>query len=663
MQSVNVIGHGTLNFPDDMTQEQMAEAIQRNFPDIHPQESAQPQQSDTTVNQQERAKAQAEHDQAVKEQKTANTEFNVMDKLGNVANAVGGFVRGAGSIGATIARPFESAEENQARRDDLNSTLQSMGYNPESTSFKVGKVAGEVAGTAPIGGLIAAPLKAAMPAAIPLADAIASGGMTSEGLGGLSGIATRALGGAISGGAQSAIVDPNLKNTEVGAATGALIPTALKPLGAAAGGLYRASKGEVDDTTEAGKLALYAIQNKLPLLTSDVFQPDTLFSKAVQGMAEKIPYIGTGGTRADQAAARDSLAKELSQSQGIPSPDEVVESLKRMAGGAKAKAADNYKNFIDKMGDTEVPLNATVGAIDKNIEKLTKEGAIGDDATVKVLQNIKDRITSAPNDLQLLRDNRTTMRTQFLNANGQLTDIGDKAFNDVYKGMTDDMHSAVAAKLGDQYSNLMRSTDTAWREAVDQAKQTKLRGILQKPEIAPDLAEKMIKNTTGQAELNILHNSLDEEGRKNARAIIFQQAIGDNAENSANVFVNRLQGGLNRQVNTFFKDDDKKALQGALNYINATRRAPDAAVKTATGQDLLLPAAAAYGSYAASPHLAMALGSFAVGARAYESPQVRNLLIRAASIPKNSTHFEKVTNKLTELLAKSAPVTTVEANQ
>ena len=40
MQSVNVIGHGTLNFPDDMTQEQMAEAIQRNFPDIHPQESS-----------------------------------------------------------------------------------------------------------------------------------------------------------------------------------------------------------------------------------------------------------------------------------------------------------------------------------------------------------------------------------------------------------------------------------------------------------------------------------------------------------------------------------------------------------------------------------------------------------------------------------------------
>lgn len=611
---------------------------------------------------QDRAQAQAEHDQAMQEQKAANAKFNIMDKLGDAANAVGGFVRGAGSIGATIARPFETAQENQDRRDQLNTTLHGMGYSPESTSFKVGKVASEIAGTAPLGGLIAAPLKA-IPIAAPLADAIATGGMSSEGATGMAGIATRVLGGGINGAAQTAVIDPNLKNIETGTATGALLPQVLKPLGATAGALYRATKGAIDDTTDAGKLAIYAIQNKLPLLTSDVFQPNTLFTKAVQGMAENIPYVGTGATRAEQAKARDALAKELSHSQGVPSPDEVVESLKRVKDGATAKAADNYKSIIGKMGNAEIPLTSTVNAIDSNIEKLTKAGAVGDDATVKVLQNIKDRITAAPNDLELLRNNRTTMRTQFLNSNGQLTDVGDKAFNDVYNGMTKDMHAGVVDQLGDDYSNLMRNTDAAWREGVDQARQTKLRGIFNKPEIAPDLAEKMIKNTTGQAELNILHNSLDDEGRKNARAIIFQQAIGDNAENSANTFVNKLQGGLNRQVNTFFQGDDKKALQGAMDYLNATRRAPDAITRTSNGKELLVPGMAAATYFAHSPIVGGVLAAFAVGSRAYESPQVRNLLIRAASIPKNSTQFEKVTNRITDMLAKNAPAATVEATQ
>lgn len=644
------------------------------------------QQSDQKVDPQVRAQAEAEAKQAQSEADAINSNYHpsLLSGVENVGNAIGGFVGKAAHYGARALSPIDNLTDkvmgdrnpnisglitgeqpksrNQERVEGIDNAMSSLGYSPNSASYKVGSVATDMALTAPLGGMIAAPLKAVGVAA-PLTEAIATGGMNAGELSGLTGIGIRTLGGAINGAAQSVVTDPTLKSAETGAVVGALAPNVLKPIAATAGALYRASKGAIDDTTEAGKLALYAMKNKLPLLTSDVFSPNNFVTKAMQATAEKIPFLGTGSVRAEQEAARNAIAKTLSDSHGVPSPDEVVESLKRVGEGAKAKAGENYKSIIDKMDGAEIPLTNTVEAIDKHIEKLTKGGMLGDDPTVKVLENIKSRLTSAPNDLQMLRENRTTLRTQFQSDSGATKDVADRALDDIYNGMTADMHAGVVSTLGDDASNLMRGTDTSWRKAVDQAKQTKIGGILKNAETAPDLAEKAIRNTTGQAELNILHNSLDEEGRRNARAIILQNAIFQNgkegAENSATVFANK-SNAMSRQFNTFFKGDDKKAAQGALDYINATRRAPDAAVSAPNGAQLLLPGAAAYGVHAVSPMLAAAIGIFAVGSRAYESPQVRNMLIRAASIPKNSTQFEKLTNKITETIAKNSAVPTTD---
>lgn len=100
--------------------------------------------------------------------------------LGNVA---AGALRGAGSIGASLIRPFESGEENTARRLKMDEALRSMGAEPESYAYGGGKLTGEVAGTLPIGGLIARPLAAAAPYAPtilnPVVNAMRSSGFTS----------------------------------------------------------------------------------------------------------------------------------------------------------------------------------------------------------------------------------------------------------------------------------------------------------------------------------------------------------------------------------------------------------------------------------------------------------------------------------------------------
>lgn len=92
-----------------------------------------------------------------------------------------------------------------------------------------GEMTGEVVGTLPVGGAIAAPIKKAAQMApslarflTPVATAVESAGFKGPN------IATKGLGGAVSGGASAALIDPNA--TEAGAAIGAVVPTIVAPL-------------------------------------------------------------------------------------------------------------------------------------------------------------------------------------------------------------------------------------------------------------------------------------------------------------------------------------------------------------------------------------------------------------------------------------------------
>ena len=167
-----------------------------------------------------------------------------------VGNLAAGAVRGAGSIGATLLAPKDilmdaidgkglSLESNRMRRDAMDQALQSMGAEPDSWMYKGGKLAGEIAGTAGAGGAVAngtrlglAMSRKAVPAALdPLLTAIASGGFKAGGATGLTGLATRAAGGAISGGVSAGLVNP--EDAQTGAMYGAALPAAVKVAGEA----------------------------------------------------------------------------------------------------------------------------------------------------------------------------------------------------------------------------------------------------------------------------------------------------------------------------------------------------------------------------------------------------------------------------------------------
>lgn len=169
-----------------------------------------------------------------------------------VGNVTAGAVRGAGSIGATIMRVLpnalggDTAQENADRRTSMDQALQSFGAQPDSLAYKGGKLAGEIAGTAGAGGVLAQGVTRLAPAAViaaprvaQLLEALNTGGFT---LGGTAGttfagkaadLGIRAAGGAVSGGAQAGLIDPN--EVGVGAGLGAALPVGVQGIGKAAG--------------------------------------------------------------------------------------------------------------------------------------------------------------------------------------------------------------------------------------------------------------------------------------------------------------------------------------------------------------------------------------------------------------------------------------------
>jgi hypothetical protein len=155
--------------------------------------------------------------------------FSVGGTLDQVKNMGMGAIRGAARIGTTALSPLGGSEERKASIDQFFNE----NADPNAASFKVGDVGAQLAGTAGAGGLIAKGLKA-VPALAKFAPAVESGGFNLGGAATANPLANallRAGGGAVQGGAQTAMVSP--EQTGTGTMIGAAAPGVVRAAGVA----------------------------------------------------------------------------------------------------------------------------------------------------------------------------------------------------------------------------------------------------------------------------------------------------------------------------------------------------------------------------------------------------------------------------------------------
>lgn len=147
------------------------------------------------------------------------------------AQILAGGYRGARDITDTLLSAIGGAPAEAAAAKAKAEYEQRYGESALASSARLGT---QMAVTAPIGGLVAAPLKAAATMApslakflTPVATALETSGFGQTGLTGLKNVATRAVGGAVPGAISAGLTGGD---TELGGAIGAAVPAVVAPV-------------------------------------------------------------------------------------------------------------------------------------------------------------------------------------------------------------------------------------------------------------------------------------------------------------------------------------------------------------------------------------------------------------------------------------------------
>lgn len=437
-------------------------------------------------------------------------------------------------------------------------------------------------------------------------------------------------------------------------------------LGGVAGGAAaaRAMAPRVAPTTPTVQpIVEEAGRRGVPVLTSDVIPPETFIGKAGQRLGERIPIAGTGPVRAEQQKARIESVRDLLRNFGASDSanlsDDIMKDLASKRSAEIQKYSQSKKEVINRLSDKgTVPVPRALTAIDDQIADLTRRRTEGSDEAIQRLQQIKTDVQNR--DLfQIEAYRQDELAKIFMDDPARpmsiaARDAGEKAMRAIYGPVREDMIDFIK-KTGERRDvDKFMIANKRLSETANELKMASLKSVLKAGEATPEVVNRLL---FGQkpSEVRQLYSGLTPAGRANARASILAQAA-DKAKfemqdgtkmfspEKFNAEIKRLQP----QIGVFFRGDDLKQVEGLSRILNLTRRAGEAGVVTATGQEAVpFIAGGALQSFLGSFGASLAAaGGIGLAARIYESAPVRNLMMRLGTTKKGSAEEAAIAKRL-----------------
>ena len=447
-----------------------------------------------------------------------------------------------------------------------------------------------------------------------------------------------AIGAASGGGAEI--------GADVGGETGRLIGSLATPLVPSAAiqtgrGLARGFTGQIAPEAQATITA--GERAGIPVLTTDVIPPKGIVGGLARQFGERIPFLGTSGKRAAQQSAREAAVSDVANSLQRTSSDDIVASLKSQVSKVKKAAGNRLEGVQTRMDELgEVPLVNAKKTIDNSIQKLTSVKIEQDTATIQKLKEISEGASEA-HTFGMLRDARTAVREAATSADplirSQLPSKSKTALKSVERAITKDLDNFVESSEGARGLARYKEADRVWANEATKLTKSRLKNVLDKGEITPEIAEAMILSRK-PSEVKLIHDSLTAEGKQAGRVAIINSIIAKSGTNPTR-FSNELDK-VSPSVDVFFKGKDKTQLKGLKKLLAETKRAQEAPVVTPTGQSLTALVGVGAGSQIGLIESLAAASSAGAAARIYESVPVRNFLLRLANTPRTSPRFKKL---------------------
>lgn len=317
------------------------------------------------------------------------------------AQALGalGALRGIGDVGNTILNagvgalkrlprnPVSDAVSawNDERQAGLKSFDEGMKADPTSDAvYGTTRVVGNIAATAPVGGVLAQGAKA-VGAGAPVVNALASSGMTTGrnavgALNVLKDVGLRSAAGATTGFASAGLVDPEQAKT--GALVGGALPIATKTAGLAGnaiGGLAR--KALPQASPEVAALA-----DRAKALGIDLPADRLVDSRPLNALASSLNYVPLSG----RAAVEDKMMGQFNRAVSKT----IGQNSENMAQALRTAAKDLGSKFDDVLTKNTVKVDQQfVTELAEAANKATRE--LGSDGASIIGKQVDDIIAKA----------------------------------------------------------------------------------------------------------------------------------------------------------------------------------------------------------------------------------------------------------------------------
>jgi hypothetical protein len=166
---------------------------------------------------------------------------------------------------------------------------------------------------------------------------------------------------------------------------------------------------------------------------------------------------------------------------------------------------------------------------------------------------------------------------------------------------------------------------------VGQLKNAALKKALATAEATPENVANLLFSAK-PSDVRLLYGNLTQAGRAKAQSAILQRAV-EKAGGMENISPDKFAGqvkALGKSIGVFFQGKDLARIEGLARVLNATKRASEASVAPPTGVQAVPVVTATLFTEATGSALKGLLASAGSGllARAYESPPVRDLLMK-----------------------------------
>ncbi|WP_442978878.1 lytic transglycosylase domain-containing protein [Salmonella enterica] len=426
--------------------------------------------------------------------------------------------------------------------------------------------------------------------------------------------------------------NPEELATDLG--TGVVLGGAINQLGRAAGAVYRGVRGAI--SPEAQQAIRFANSADVPLHTTDVLPPNSRVGRMAQTTAENIPFAGTSSMRANQQEARSQLVDEFASRFGEYDPSIVIGSLKAKTSGIRKAAGNRLEQVQSAMTGVNIQPTRAIQQIDDEIGKLQKLGQVADTDTISKLQAYRNELAKGDVNLEQLSRLRTQFRMDVRGERTQMPPPAEAAVQRVYRAMTGDIDNSIGQNLGNDTLRRYKQANAVYADEASKLQNTRLKNVLMKGDLTPEVVNNMLFSKN-KSEVQNLYRSVGQVGRAQMRNGIIGKAM-EKSGGSPDQFLRQINL-MSNQTGIAFKGRDAAYLKGIKNYLEATKRAGQAAVTTPTGQQTI-PFILGIGTVT-NPALVGVGGGYGLLARMYESEPARNAMLRLANTPRGSTAFEK----------------------